>query len=68
MKKTYAQVRRELAELVQERRKLLDGSLSKSSGPLGGGTLKRNSMMNAERRRRVRDLEKRIKGLKAKLT
>ncbi|MEX2162239.1 MAG: hypothetical protein WD751_10035 [Anaerolineales bacterium] len=68
MEKTYGEIRKELAELDQERQKLLDESISKPSGPLGFETLKRGLMMTNDRVKRIRGLEKRIKGLRAKLT
>ena len=68
MEKTSGEIRRELAELDQERQKLLDESISKPSVPLGFGTLKRGLMMTNNRVKRIRGLEKRIKGLRAKLT
>ena len=68
MEKTHGEIRKELAELDQERQKLLDESISKPSVPLGFGTLKRGLMMTNNRVKRIRGLEKRIKGLRAKLT
>ena len=67
MEKTTAQIRRELIELEHEHQRLLDETRSKPS-KLGLETLKRGLMMSADRTKLIRDLEKRIKGLRAKLS
>ncbi len=68
MKKTQAEIRGEIAELDAERQRLIGETMSKPIGPLGLDTPKGGpKMMTNERRKRIQDLEKRIKGLKAKL-
>ena len=68
MEKTHGEIRRELAELEQKLQKVLDEPISKPGRPLGFETLRNRLMMISERLKRIQDLEKRIKGLKAKLT
>ena len=67
MEKTHAEIRKELAELENERQRLIDEPMSKPSGPLGLEIPKRGLVMSSQRRKHIQSLEQRIKGLRAKL-
>lgn len=67
MELAHGEIRRELVELERELQKVLDESTSSPGRPLGFETIRNRLLMTRERLRRIQYLEKRIKGLKAKL-
>jgi hypothetical protein len=64
LEKTSAQIRKEWAELEGERLRLLG---AKKGGHLGAETLRQSLVKGSERAKRIKGLEMRIKGLRAKL-
>jgi hypothetical protein len=67
MEKSQGEIRKELGELEQERQRLLDESTSKPIEAPGSGSLRRTLIIISERLKRIKDLERRIEGLKARL-